>query len=255
MKKQISVLRNFKPFIFLTFLFLLTACSIGVLEVGIEPSPLPTLTPSIPDQAATATIAAMTTKVARLTTQVAAMSSVSTTLSPATQPVAMIQPGESVVLTFAFGLSPEKARQLVTIQADRPGQYSLVLENANPTWSKHWIIWDYLSLKKRNALIWEIGEDETPPDYSDEAFAEFCDPQPPRLQNCSTEFVVGLNKPGDFSKELNDGGFPLVKINFNLTEQQVAPDLTLTLSTLYSTHKDSDNFEMRVTLLHQEMQQ
>lgn len=148
-------------------------------------------------------------------------------------------------LTFTSGAS-EAGRQMVTIQADQPGQYAIVLENANPTRSGYWITWDYISLKKDDTLIWEIGEDETPNDYTQEAFSEFCDPK--IQEGCTTEFMVDSTRAEDFSKDLNDGEFPVARVNFTLTDQDVNADLTLVLSTLYSTHEGAGHFKMKVTL-------
>ena len=167
---------------------------------------------------------------------------------PSNQPISTLKPGESVVVIFSSGSSSETGRQMVPIRVDEPRQYTIVLENANPTGSGYWIIWDYISLEKGNTLIWEIGEDEAPPDYSDKAFSEFCDPQPPKLQDCTTEFTIASTKAEDFSKDFNDGEFPTARINFTLTEKQLDADLMLVLSTLYSTHPGIDHFKMKVTL-------
>ncbi len=153
----------------------------------------------------------------------------------------MLKPDEAIILTFRSGI-PEMSRQHVAIQLDQPGQYTILLANDNPPWSGHWLIWDYLALKAGDIPIWEIGDAEAPPDYSDKAFSEFCDPQPSR--DCETEFTVGSTNVADFSKDLNDGLFPEARINFTLTEQQVGSNLTLILST---TNQSADDFKMKVT--------
>lgn len=157
-----------------------------------------------------------------------------------------LKPGESVMLTFTSDPSSEKGRHRITVGVDQPGQYAILLENANPTWSSYWVIWDYISLEKDNTPLWEIGEDETPPDYSREAFSEFCDPfgGSGTQGDCTTEFTVGLTDVKDFSKDLNDGLFPMARINFVLTDRHVRSELALVLSTLNA----HGCFKMRVTL-------
>jgi hypothetical protein len=168
-----------------------------------------------------------------------------TTSPPPIKDADTLKPGDSKVLTFTSGGSTESGRQMVNIIADEVGQYTIKLENANPTGSGYWILWDYISLRKDNTTIWEIGEDEAPPDYSKRAYDEFCDFQ--RGQNCTNRFTVGLTNVGEFSKTLNDGIFPNAEINFTITKQNVNSILTLVLSTLESTHGQPDHFRMRVT--------
>ena len=157
-----------------------------------------------------------------------------------------LKPGEVTLLKFTSGQNSEAGRQIVEIQTEQLGKYSLELENANNTFSGHWLIWDYIALKSDNRTIWEVGEDETPTDYSPDASSEFCDPRTEK--RCTTEFIVGATKNADFGKELNDGALPMAKIIFTLTEQQAKKNLTVTLSTLYSTHSGTENFQMRVGL-------
>jgi hypothetical protein len=153
------------------------------------------------------------------------------------------------VLTFTSGTPgtpTEMGRQTVTIRVDRPGQYRLVLENANPPWSNYWLQWDYLALKQGDTVIWAIGDDEVPPTYSSEAASELCDPG--RSSDCTVTFVVGATKASAFFSDLNDGARPMETVSFTLTDQQTNVDLTLVLSTLNSTHGDPTHFKMKVTL-------
>ena len=60
--------------------------------------------------------------------------------------------------------------------------------------------------------------------------------------------MVDSTRAEDFSKDLNDGEFPVARVNFTLTDQDVNADLTLVLSTLYSTHEGAGHFKMKVTL-------
>lgn len=158
----------------------------------------------------------------------------------------VLRAGESVILTLSSGEPLERGRQTVHLQAGQAGQYALKLESANPALSGYWMVWDYLSLKEGKTPVWEIGEDETPTDYSAKASSELCDPGV--REDCTREFTIGSTRDKDFPKELNDGEINAVQINFSLTEQQARSDLALVLSTLYSTHPGVDHFKMKVTL-------
>ena len=168
-----------------------------------------------------------------------------------TNPQTTRKPGETALLTeelvFRSGGFSEKGRQEISFQVDTQGQYMVLLENTHPERSGYWLVWDYIALSTNEDLIWEIGEDESPPDYSAAAYAEFCDPQ--RRESCITEFVVTESVVGQFSKDLNDGRSPSASIYFTLTDQHTNVDLNLVLSTLYSTHDNADQFVMRVTLI------
>jgi len=153
-----------------------------------------------------------------------------------------------IVLTFTSGppgTPAEMGRQTFNFYVDRPGQYRLVLENANPPWSNYWLQWDYLALKQGDTLIWAIGDDEAPPNYSSDATSELCDPG--RSSNCTATFVVGATKASAFFYDLNDGDRSRETISFTLADQQTNVDLTLVLSTLNSTHGVT-HFKMKVTL-------
>jgi hypothetical protein len=166
------------------------------------------------------------------------------TPSSASQPV--LQPGASVTLTFASGTPAEQGRQTVSIHVDQPGEYTIVLENANPPYSEHWLRWDYLALKQGDTPIWTIGEDEAPPSYSRDAYAEFCDPR--NSSACTSNFIVGSTSAGALAFDLNDGDNRRIAISFMLAERYIDTNLMLVLSTLDSTHPGAADFKMNVIL-------
>jgi hypothetical protein len=155
--------------------------------------------------------------------------------------------GSPLLVTFTSGVGQETGRQEIPISALKPGRYSLVLQNASPEHSGTWLIWDYLALKSGQNLVWEIGDAETPADYSPQASDEFCD-NPEPGGGCIGEFTVGATTVADFMKELNDWSFMTEKINFEITEEQANADLTLVLSTLYSSHEGAAHFNMQLKL-------
>lgn len=157
------------------------------------------------------------------------------------------QDGTSHLVTFTSGVNQETGRQEIRIGRLTAGRYTLILHNVSPQYSEHWIIWDYLALKSGQDLVWEIGNSETPDDFSPTAYDEFCNPQ--TRNDCNTEFTVGATSVGDFVKELNDGIFPTEKVHFEITEQQAQADLTLILSTLDSTHQGAENFPLEANLV------
>ena len=149
------------------------------------------------------------------------------------------------MLTFTSG-DQERGRQAVALRVDQPGKYQIVMENANPINSGAWLIWDYLSLAVGSRLLWQLGNDDTPADYSAQAYAEFCDPQ---KRTCRSEIdAAGTTPSSEFRKDLNDGDNRIARIGFQLTEADVDKDLILTLSTLYSTH-DASKFVMKVSIV------
>ena len=86
---------------------------------------------------------------------------------PTTQPGVVF----SKTLTFTAAVkelgTTEAGRQDISLgRIKQPGQYVLQLANDNPPYSSHWIEWDYLALKAGDSFIWQIGQDETPPDYN-----------------------------------------------------------------------------------------
>jgi hypothetical protein len=153
-------------------------------------------------------------------------------------------------LVFTSGRT-ERGRQRVDLgAAGQPGRYTLRLESANPSQSGHWLEWDYLALDADGKTMWQIGENEAPPDYSAQASDEFCKLITPA--NCQSAFEVAAGKvdPAAFPKTLNDGSNSAVYIEFIVTPEQAGSNLVLTLSTLYSTHTNPDveGFRMQVTL-------
>jgi len=122
------------------------------------------------------------------------------------------------------------------------GENTILLENANPLQTNHWVVWDSLNLKTNfGQVIWELGQNEAPPDYSFIAYDEFRQSPP-----YNPDFYVGQTPVSAFPKEINDLGFPQVYIHFSLTAEQASHDLVLFLDTLYATHDSVPYFDMRV---------
>jgi len=161
-----------------------------------------------------------------------------------------LRPGGRILCTFTSGLRQENGRQKISVGELSSGQYVLTLRNASPEYSGTWVVFDYLALKESSSeiSIWEIGISNTPPDYSQRSWKEFCDPKV--RPDCTAEFIIGTTDVGDFVKELNDWEFTVVKIYFEITDEQAnrLTDLDLVLSTLYSTHEGADEFKMEVSL-------
>ena len=158
--------------------------------------------------------------------------------------------GPLVVVTFTSAVqelgTTETGRQDINLgRIKQPGRYILQLANDNPPFSNHWLEWDYLALKAGGSFIWEIGQDETPPDSG-----EFCSTAPGT--DCRTGFkvIAGKIEEGNrFPKTLNDGEFPVIRIAFTVMQEQTGADLILTLSTLYSSHlPDTRDFRVQITL-------
>jgi hypothetical protein len=81
-------------------------------------------------------------------------------------------------------------------------------------------------------LIWEIGVNEAPPDYTENAFDEFDQRKP-----FNSHYYVDSDPCINFSKEINEGEFPQIYIHYNLGEREADMDLKLSLDTLYATHE------------------
>jgi hypothetical protein len=127
-----------------------------------------------------------------------------------------------------------------------PGKNTLVLENANQPSSGHWVVWDSLSLRDAaGTIIWTLGKNDAPPDYTERAFSEF-QQQPP----FTTDFDVETMQVKQFPKEVNDGDYPGIAIHFSLTAEQADSDLTLFLDTLYATRQGDQipGFDMRISV-------
>lgn len=159
-------------------------------------------------------------------------------------PLLFSQASNLTSLVFTSGY-PETGRQEIVLPIQEQGSYLVTLASANEPWSGKWLIWDFIALRNESENLWMVGDAETPPDYSELAFDEFCDPN--KRQNCMTEFIVGNTHTHDFIKELNDGRFPKVTVKFDLTQAQVSSELRLTISTLYATHNGADSFAMNVS--------
>lgn len=81
-------------------------------------------------------------------------------------------------------------------------------------------------------LIWEIGVNDAPPDYTEKAFDEFDQHKP-----FDSHYYVDSDPCSNFSKQINDGDFTQIYIHYNLGEQEADMDLKLSLDTLYATHE------------------
>jgi len=96
-------------------------------------------------------------------------------------------------------------------------------------------------------LIWEIGVNEAPPNYTEKAFDEFDNDKP-----FNSKYFADTEPWSDFPKEINDGEFTRIDIHYNLTHEQANKDLRLFLDTLYATH-DSElgkisDYNMRISV-------
>ena len=161
--------------------------------------------------------------------------------SPPTSPQAMLI--MTTILTFTS--QPEAGRQSIPIRIDRPGRYTLTLTQANPT-GPYWMIWDYIGLLQGHTPLWEIGEPEAPPDYTEAAFSEFC--RPHMRSACTRQFVVGTTRVADFVYDINASERPDAIITFTITDRLADPATTLVLSSLYATHDTVERFALKVSL-------
>ena len=78
--------------------------------------------------------------------------------------------------TFRSGNKDDEEEKYINIHKNyvKHGGNIILLENGSPTFSGHWLIWDSLALyDAKGKAIWQIGENEAPPDYSEAAFDEF----------------------------------------------------------------------------------
>lgn len=79
-------------------------------------------------------------------------------------------------VTFRSGGHREWEEKYVTIHRNyiKPGKNMILLENGGPMFCGRWLVWDSLALyDAKGETIWQIGENEAPPDYSEDAFDEF----------------------------------------------------------------------------------
>jgi eukaryotic-like serine/threonine-protein kinase len=170
---------------------------------------------------------------------------VAPTDAPTTIPT--IAPTDTLIMAtiLTFTSQPEAGRQSIPLRLDQPGRYTLTFAQANPA-GPYWIIWDYIGLLQGNTPLWEIGESEAPPDYTDAAFSEFCKPH--IRSDCTSEFVVGTTSVGDFVYDINANERPTATITFTVTDQQANSVPTLVLSTLYASHDAIKRFALKVSL-------
>lgn len=80
-------------------------------------------------------------------------------------------------------------------------------------------------------LIWKIGNNEAPPDYTDKAFDEFDD-----NESLSSHYYVDTESINQFPYKINDGTFTKIYIHFNLTHEQANKNMTLFLDTILASH-------------------
>lgn len=174
--------------------------------------------------------------------------------APGCQPtVAPTRNPGGIVVSTNLTFTSETGRQSISLGTiKQPGRYILQIVNDSPSFSGHWLEWDYLSLKAADSFLWQIGQSEAPPDanYTGQATDEFCSMAVPA--DCQTEFEAAAGKIDDryFPKTLNDGLVPAIKIGFTVPPEQTGAGLVLTLSTLYASHApDTPDFKMRITLV------
>jgi len=206
---------------------LLSACDITV--VASTPTATPTSTPTLTP-----------TNTPTLTPTSAP------TATPTSTPTATPTPALIKTTVLTFTSRPEAGRQSIPLRFDQPGRYMLVLTQANPT-GPYWIIWDYIGLLQGDTPLWEIGESETPSDYTEAAFGEFCEPH--IRSDCTSSFIVGTTKVEDFVYDMNASERPGAIITFNITDQQANSASTLVLSTLYASHDAIERFALTVSLV------
>jgi hypothetical protein len=169
-----------------------------------------------------------------------------TEITPPPTPTATQPPSWCLVGEYRFGSSgsvyPEEQSAMIDENCVEPGENTVLLENANPPQTDRWLIWDSANLKtSQGELIWELGENEAPPDYTDAAFDEFDQNSP-----YNSHFCIGQMSVHDFPKEINDLSFTQIYIHFSLTGEQANSDLVLFLDTMYATHTGASFFDMRV---------
>ena len=154
-----------------------------------------------------------------------------------------------IVGEFRFGSGssqyPEERSVTIGKNCIQEGDNTLVLKNANPLQTDHWIFWDSLNLKdSQGGVIWELGDNEAPPDYIAAAFDEFDNSSP-----YNTHFTISTMSENEFPAELNDFSISQVYIHFALTNTQASSDVTLYLDTLYATHLGASYFDMQVQVM------
>jgi|LGVF01.1.fsa_nt_gb PKD repeat protein len=96
-------------------------------------------------------------------------------------------------------------------------------------------------------LIWKIGADEAPPDYTEKAFDEFdCD------KPFNPHYYVHTDPYSKFPQGINDGEFTQIYIHYNLTYEQANKTLGLLIDTLYATHDSGvdriSDYNMRISV-------
>lgn len=163
---------------------------------------------------------------------------------------AVVQADKPFIAHFTSGEGKEKGRQSFELRLPGPGKFVLTFENANSSYSDHWLIWDGIALKRQRdgRAIWSVGNDDvgSSGDYSEKAFAEFAKKGTP---GSSTRYIVGASKDTQFVRELNDNDVRSAEVHFELSAEDIEAKPILVLSTLYSSHAGTpDGFRMRITV-------
>ena len=82
-----------------------------------------------------------------------------------------LRPSETIYCQFTSGLRQDTGRQEITLSHLPSGKYVISLQNMALDHSGAWIIFDHIVLEtsNRTETIFEIGRQDTPPDYSSNA--------------------------------------------------------------------------------------
>jgi len=154
--------------------------------------------------------------------------------------------------TFNFsssGISPIEERSIrIPGEFIGSGPNTILIEVTDPPLSNHWLIWDSLDLKTADQqVIWVLGENEAPPDYSPTAYDEF-DPNSPFAEH----YTVGVNPVSDFPKEINDSSLAKIYIHFTLpTSYAGQAEYWLFLDTIFASHDDILDCNLKVSVIAQ----
>lgn len=163
--------------------------------------------------------------------------------------------GQSTQLVFTSGVNNEKGKQQMQFRLGEEGYYVLELVSDNNPLSGHWLLFDCIYLESAeiaHKMYWMVGEEETPPEYGPSAFDEF-NPYP---KSCKRDYYFGYqgrnSDVSELCKELNDGAINSISIWFPIESAQINEKLSLTISTLSSSHMNGKQkipeFRMKVML-------
>ena len=98
------------------------------------------------------------------------------------------------------------------------------------------LIWEVCAIDQPaiNNIIWELGDDEAPPDYGDTAFDEF------DQSGFDGHYYADTEPVSEFPKEINDGTLTQIYVYYTLNSEEANEDLYLFLDTLYATHENNN---------------